>query len=123
MQQSTFCSECYEALSKEQKKQFAYNTKLSRNIKLSEIGMGFIIGGAIGAASFGTGMQAGFEYAVRRSQKKHGYTNEQLNDFSIDTFNVHFYMLDDNRSRAVLDKFENKLNSKCYKKYILNVYP
>jgi hypothetical protein len=52
--------------------------------------------------------------------KKYNYTLKQINDLSINLFNMHSGMLDEGRYRALMDKFEGNTNSKAYLKYIEN---
>jgi len=109
------CNDCYKKMPKEKKKQLTYiNGKLNVGTTLT----GFAIGGIIGGIAYGSAYKDGYNSAIKHSQKKYGYTDKQMNDFSIDIFDMHFGLLDDNRQRAVLDKFEGKTDSRYYIKYI-----
>jgi hypothetical protein len=116
-EQLMFCSECYIKIPKEDKKQLTY---VSGGVDAAETITGFPL-------FSGSGVIYGFERenesdnsVIKRSMKKYNYTLKQINDLSIDLFNVHSGMLDEGRYRALMDKFEGKTNSKAYKKYIEN---
>jgi hypothetical protein len=115
-EQLMFCSECYIKMPKEDKKQLTY---VSGGVDAAETMTGFPL--------FGSGMIYGFEKeneddnrAIKRSMKKYNYTLKQINDLSIDLFNMHSGMLDEGRYRALMDKFEGKTDSKNYQNYIQN---
>jgi len=108
-------SECYKKMPKEKKKQLTY---IGGKLDIGTTLTGFAIGGIIGGIAFRSGYKDGYNSAIKHSQKKYGYTDQLLNDFSIDIFDMHFGLLDDNRQRAVLDKFEGKTDSRYYLKYI-----
>jgi hypothetical protein len=114
--QKTFCSECYKKMSKEQKKQYSFieGSKLDVEGKKG----GFILGGIFGAIIGRSGTKYGENWAVKHSQKKYGYTQKEMDNFSIDVFDMHAGLLKDSKHRAVMDKFESKTNSRYYKKYI-----
>ena len=111
-----FCSDDYIKMPKEDKKHLTY---VSGGVDVAETITGFPL--------FGSGTIYGFEreneddnWGIKRSMKKYNYTLKQINDLSIDLFNMHSGMLDEGRYRALMDKFEGKTNSKVYKKYIEN---
>ena len=115
-EQLVFCSDDYIKMPKEDKKQLTY---VSGGVDVAETITGFPL--------FGSGTIYGFEreneddnWGIKRSMKKYNYTLKQINDLSIDLFNMHSGMLDEGRYRALMDKFEGKTNSKAYKKYIEN---
>lgn len=113
------CSECYTKMPKENKKQLTYiDGKLDVGGFLPVALVGFALGGIVGAITASAGAKSSENWVVNHSQKKYNYTNKQMNDFSIDIFDMHVGMLDDYQHRAVMDKFEGKTNSRYYKKYI-----
>jgi len=115
-----FCSECYLKMPKENKKKL---THYSGGIKLDAGGTvtGFALGGVFGAVYASVPEDEADNWVIKRSMKKYNYTLKQLNDLSIDLFNVHSAMLDERRHRALMDKFEGKTDSKDYIKYIQNM--
>jgi len=116
-EQVNLCQDCYISIPKEEKKLM---TAISGKINFLNIATGLAVGGIIGAIAFNSGYNRGQDMVIEHSMRKYNYTGKQLNDFSIDKFNSHFRFLDDYRSRAVLDHFEGKTNSKYYRKYIFN---
>ena len=79
---------------------------------------GFWLGGIIGGAMGGSQMISGENEGIKKSQKRYGYTQKEMDAFSIDSFDMHTALLDHNRQRAVMDKFEGETDSRYYKKYI-----
>jgi hypothetical protein len=114
-----FCSECYTKMPKEDKKMLTY---YSGGVKPNVEGTitGFAVGGVFGALYGFAREDEADDDVIIRSMKKFNYTLRQLNDLSIDLFNMHSGMLDEGRHRAIMDKFEGKTNSRDYKKYIEN---
>ena len=114
--QKTFCSKCYKKMSKEQKKQYSF----IEGSKLDARGTteGFSLGGIFGAITGRSGTKYSENWVVKHSQKKYAYTQKEMDDFSIDVFDMHAGLLKDSKHRAVMDKFESKTNSRYYKKYI-----
>lgn len=103
-------------MTKEQKKQYSF-------IEGSKLDVGgatgvFVFGGILGDAVGSSGTKYGENWAAKRSKKKYGYTQKEMDDFSIDVFDMHAGLLNDSQHRAVMDKFESKTNSRYYKKYI-----
>lgn len=113
----TLCRDCYMNMTKEQKKQYSFieGNKIDVGTALG----GFAIGGIFGLFGSGvTGTINGENKIVKKSQEKYHYTQKEMDNFSIDLFNMHTELLDSSRHQAVLDKFEGKTDSRYYKKYI-----
>jgi hypothetical protein len=115
-----FCGECYTKMPKEDKKRLKY---ISGGVKTDVGGTvtGFALGGIFGAVYANAREDEADDWLIKRSMKKYNYTLKQLNDLSIDLFNMHSGMLDDGRHRAIMHKFEGKTDSSDYKKYIENM--
>jgi hypothetical protein len=106
----TLCKNCYTKMTKEQKKQYSF----VEGSKIDVAG-GFMFG------VFGVqGTISGENPSVKKSQEKYGYTQKQMDNFSIDLFDMHTELLDSSRHQAVVDKFEGKINSRHYRKHIEN---
>ena len=116
-EQLMFCNECYGKMPKEDKKQLTY---VSGGVDVAETITGFPLFSGSGVIYGFARENEGDNRAIKRSMKKYNYTLKQINDLSIDLFNVHSGMLDEGRYRALMDKFEGKTNSKANKKYIEN---
>jgi hypothetical protein len=104
----TLCRDCYTKITKEQKKQYSFveGTKID-------------VFGGITSGVFGIqGTKDGENPVVKKSQEKYGYTQKEMDDFSIDSFDMHTELLNDSKHQAVMDKFEGKTNSRYYRKYI-----
>ena len=114
--QKTMCHGCYMKMTKEQKKQYSFVE--GSKINLAGAMGGFALGGIIGGAFGGSGMISGENEGDKKSQKEYGYTQKEMDSFSIDLFDVHTELLDSSKHRAVMDKFEGKTDSKYYRKYI-----
>jgi len=114
----TLCHECYMKMTKEQKKQYTF----VEGSKINVVGAmgGFALGGIFGSVMAGSGMVSGENEGFKKSQKKYGYTQKEMDAFSIDFFDMHTALLDNNRLRAVMNKFEGETDSRYYKKYIQN---
>jgi len=113
-----FCSECYLKIPKEEKKKLTHYSggyKLNAGDTLT----GLALGGVFGAIYMSVPEDEADDPGLKRSMKKYNYNLKQLNDLSIDLFNVHSAMLDEERHRALIDKFEGKTDSPNYIKYIL----
>lgn len=116
-EQLMFCSECYIKIPKEDKKQLTY---VSDGVDVAETITGFPLFGVSGMIYGFAREDEGDNWVIKRSMKKYNYTLKQINDLSINLFNMHSGMLDEGRYRALMDKFEGKTNSKAYKNYIEN---
>jgi len=115
-----FCGECYIKMPKEDKKRLKY---ISGGVDVAETSTGFPLFGASGTIYGFAREDEADNWLIKRSMKKYNYTLKQLNDFSIDLFNMHSGMLDDGRHRAIMHKFEGKTDAKDYIKYIQNMGP
>lgn len=114
--QKTICRECYKKMAKEQKKQYIFveGTNIDRGTAIG----GFGFGGILGSALTGLGTKSGENPTIKKGQDKHGYTQKEMDNFSIDVFDMHTELLNDSQHQAVMDKFEGKTNSSHYRKYI-----
>jgi hypothetical protein len=116
-EQLMFCSKDYIKMPKEDKKQLTY---VSGGVDIAETITGFPLFTGSGTIYGFAREDEGENWTIKRSMKKYNYTLKQINDLSIDLFNMHSGMLDEGRYRALMDKFEGKTNSKAYKNYIEN---
>jgi hypothetical protein len=116
-EQIMFCGECYTKIPKEDKKQLTY---VSGGVDVAETITGFPLFGGSGTIYGFEREDEGDNWTIKRSMKKYNYTLKQINDLSINLFNMHSGMLDEGRYRALMDKFEGNTNSKAYLKYIEN---
>ena len=101
------CKNCYGKMPKDEKKQYLYE----RSIPAST----WLVGGVAGTLVTDSAIKG---ILSEKRQKKYGYTLKDLDNFSIDKFNMHWWMLGLTRSKAVRDKFEGKTKSRRYKKFI-----
>jgi hypothetical protein len=107
-QRKTLCRDCYKKMTKEQKKQYSFveGTKID-------------VTGGMMAGVFGIqGTISGESEGDKKSREKYGYTQKEMDEFSIDLFDMHTKLLNDSKQRAVMDKFEGKTDSRHYRKYI-----
>lgn len=106
------CRECYVKMTKGEKKQYSYvEGKLDKAGLVSAGIMGFGIGGIAGAfgATSGVGSKKlSDNLLVKKSQKEHGYTEKEMDDFSIDVFDMHAGLLSNSQLKTVMDKLEGK---------------
>jgi hypothetical protein len=116
-EQLMFCSKDYIKMPKEDKKQLTY---VSGGVYIAETITGFPLFTGSGTIYGFAREDEGENWTIKRSMKKYNYTLKQINDLSIDLFNMHSGMLDEGRYRALMDKFEGTTNSKTYKNYIEN---
>jgi len=109
-QVKTLCHDCYKKMTKERKKQYTFveGTKID----------------VLGGFNFGVfGIQGTISSenpSVKKHQEKHCYTQKQMDEFSIDLFDMHTELLDSSKHQAIMDKFEGKTDSRHYRKYIEN---
>jgi len=97
-----FCSECYIKIRKEDKKQLTY---VSGGVDVADTFTSFPLFGGSGTIYGFAREDEGDNWAIKRSMKKYNYTLKQINDLSIDLFNIHSGMLVEGRYRALMDKF------------------
>lgn len=86
------CMECYDALSKSDKKKLTYTGKWLQMNKKQGYALGFVVGGVFGASTFNSGYESGARSAVKRSLTKHNMTQKQLDSSSIDEYNKHYWL-------------------------------
>jgi len=115
--QKILCRECYLKMTKVQKKEYSF---VEGNLDVRNTISGFMMQGILGAISTSSRPNPDENDSIKESQKKYAYTQREMDDFSIDFFDRHSGLLNESRHRAVVDKFEGKINSRHYRKHIEN---
>lgn len=98
------CSDCYIEMPIVEKKKLKYIGKW-QTPKLSKA-TGFMIGGVVGGFAYGDGYRSGREWVIKGRLKKHGRTQQDLDNFSIEKYNVHFWLLPENTQNEILKEKE-----------------
>lgn len=96
------CSDCYVELTKDKKKNLSYLGKwqVPKSARIT----GFMAGGVVGAVASGDGYRSGREWVIKRKLKKNNKTKQDLDNLSIDKYNLHFWLLPEEVQNRLLEK-------------------
>lgn len=101
------CSDCYNALSKEEKLKLQPLKNINKSSKQT-MGLGFVVGGAFGAL----GAAEGENSFILRYIKKFNLNYNQLNNYSIMNHNRHFLFCDSNLRIQLLIEMGKEIETK-----------
>lgn len=84
------CIDCYNGLTKQEKIELVY---LGGRVKLKL--EGFLIGGIIGGFLYSSGYNSGARWMNDKIIKKYNITKRQLDEKSIELYDMHYWMCDE----------------------------